>query len=1222
MEPSEKRIFLSYGHDHYAEVVVQLKADLEKHGYQVWFDLDRLKAGTNWEAYIEEGIDWVCAAQENGHFVIVMTPHSVRRPDGFCRREILRSQERKIQLIPILLAPCEAPISIAHLQHIDMRECLPFDKENLRYQKRVDELVEALEKRNLDNLGRQSLLQVAFKPIYFNKTIDDHHRHFVGRQWIINDIKNWLSDDNAAKVFWLAGLPGCGKTAIASWLGKEEPAVIATHLCKFTNKSSLDPVRFVKSLAYHLSTQLPDYSAALISKGLKELSSDSQKDAGTIADDFIVKLLPPNEKRRIIVIDGLDEATINGTNPFTRLIKNHLINTPQWLRIFVTSRIEPEIQYDLQGFKAKILDTSAKENQADARQYIKDKITLTADYSDQKRLIEQKLLEDSEGSFLYLDLVRKEHHTGLINLEDIINLPMGVGGKYSQFFDRQFNDTDTYKTILKPALSVIFAAREPIKIEVLAQLLKWSEDQAYDCCATLGSMFVDDQGYCQAFHKSLLEWIIDRKKAGPYRINPADGEHLIATQGLSILQDSPENMPVYLIKHLPSHLSSMEQGEIKIVNLLLNFDWLSLKLEQTDIFSVLADFELLTNSDNQSVKLVESALRLSVKALVEDKAQLSSQLVGRLMSYSIPEISELLNKAGKWNKQLWLQPLTPTLNPPGTNLVTQLDEPSGYIRKIAISDNTERVAYAVNDEQNNVAAKVKLWNVRENNPPTTLSDLSTTALALSADGSTLAIAHEGRVSIFDVSDTEKSQLLSFDTNTKIIEQICFFSTNKLSVLAKPGEIQTWVISDNDAEKIETFKLPQEFYYEISNKTTAYAPQKHRLFTGAGFISAQQFDEWDVLSESVHNSTKLGRFWSLAISPDCKSLVIEKKSLEIEVWKKHGNEYSCLCELGGHGFVLSDLAVTTTGSHVLSATPSEIKLWNTKPGLPRSIKPRSEDYINKLAISIDGKSGLAKTSKDNWKSINIVQRNLSASNLPQNTHLMNKYYDSAKLMLATPEGLLFKENNKVIETPIAGDTIAITQDGENAITASGDDCIVWNIDTRRIHTRITNCIDSTFKVVAVYPDGKHLATSIGNPSCVMLWDLKNGKLIGKLTGATWYIDCLTVASTVYGLRVVGGSRDKIVRVWDPEQEQPLLELKGHTYTISDVQVLQGGELLASCGGDNTLRLWDLETGECLNVYTADAWLMSCVVTPDGEQILASDMGNNLHFLEIVDKNSTY
>ena len=43
------RIFLSYGHDNYALLASRIKRDLEALGHEVWFDVERLKPGGDWE---------------------------------------------------------------------------------------------------------------------------------------------------------------------------------------------------------------------------------------------------------------------------------------------------------------------------------------------------------------------------------------------------------------------------------------------------------------------------------------------------------------------------------------------------------------------------------------------------------------------------------------------------------------------------------------------------------------------------------------------------------------------------------------------------------------------------------------------------------------------------------------------------------------------------------------------------------------------------------------------------------------------------------------------------------------------------------------------------------------------------------------------------------------------------------------------------------------------
>src|SRR6266852_4450021 len=99
------RIFLSYGRDQHTAFALRLKSDLELRGHQVWFDLDRLKPGADWERRIDDALDSVSA--DRGKFLILLTPHSVRRPGGYCLNELARACSRQLPVIPLMLSTVE-----------------------------------------------------------------------------------------------------------------------------------------------------------------------------------------------------------------------------------------------------------------------------------------------------------------------------------------------------------------------------------------------------------------------------------------------------------------------------------------------------------------------------------------------------------------------------------------------------------------------------------------------------------------------------------------------------------------------------------------------------------------------------------------------------------------------------------------------------------------------------------------------------------------------------------------------------------------------------------------------------------------------------------------------------------------------------------------------------------------------------------------------------------
>ncbi len=68
----------------------------------------------------------------------------------------------------------------------------------------------------------------------------------------------------------------------------------------------------------------------------------------------------------------------------------------------------------------------------------------------------------------------------------------------------------------------------------------------------------------------------------------------------------------------------------------------------------------------------------------------------------------------------------------------------------------------------------------------------------------------------------------------------------------------------------------------------------------------------------------------------------------------------------------------------------------------------------------------------------------------------------------------------------------------------------------------------------------------------------------------------------GTRVLSGSNDRTVRLWDVETGRCLRVLEGHTATVNGVAWSADRRHALSGSGDHTVRLWDVETGRCLRV----------------------------------------
>ena len=119
--------------------------------------------------------------------------------------------------------------------------------------------------------------------------------------------------------------------------------------------------------------------------------------------------------------------------------------------------------------------------------------------------------------------------------------------------------------------------------------------------------------------------------------------------------------------------------------------------------------------------------------------------------------------------------------------------------------------------------------------------------------------------------------------------------------------------------------------------------------------------------------------------------------------------------------------------------------------------------------------------------------------------------------------------------------------------------------------------------------------------IRLWNPQTGKLKGTLTGHTADIPGLMFSPD--GQTLVSASRDRSIRLWNPQNGKLKKTLTGYTDWINPVAFSPDGQTLA-CGRRNTIRLWDMQTGEYKNVLEGHTLhILSVAFSPDG-QTLAS------------------
>ena len=85
----------------------------------------------------------------------------------------------------------------------------------------------------------------------------------------------------------------------------------------------------------------------------------------------------------------------------------------------------------------------------------------------------------------------------------------------------------------------------------------------------------------------------------------------------------------------------------------------------------------------------------------------------------------------------------------------------------------------------------------------------------------------------------------------------------------------------------------------------------------------------------------------------------------------------------------------------------------------------------------------------------------------------------------------------------------------------------------------------------------------------------------------------------GRRIVSGSEDRTVAVWDLEAGSANPPAHGHQGWVRSVAVSPDGRRIVSGSKDKTVAVWDLETGTQIHRLTGhQGWVSSVAVSPDG------------------------
>ncbi|XP_076910071.1 DENN domain and WD repeat-containing protein SCD1-like isoform X2 [Bidens hawaiensis] len=125
---------------------------------------------------------------------------------------------------------------------------------------------------------------------------------------------------------------------------------------------------------------------------------------------------------------------------------------------------------------------------------------------------------------------------------------------------------------------------------------------------------------------------------------------------------------------------------------------------------------------------------------------------------------------------------------------------------------------------------------------------------------------------------------------------------------------------------------------------------------------------------------------------------------------------------------------------------------------------------------------------------------------------------------------------------------------------------------------------------------------GSTDCtIKIWDpsLRGNELRATLKGHTRSVRAI---SSDRG-KIVSGSDDHYVLVWDKQTTQLLEELKGHDAVVSCARMLSGERVLTAAY-DGTVKMWDVRTDTCVATVGRSSSAVLCMEYDDSTGVLAA------------------
>lgn len=452
-------------------------------------------------------------------------------------------------------------------------------------------------------------------------------------------------------------------------------------------------------------------------------------------------------------------------------------------------------------------------------------------------------------------------------------------------------------------------------------------------------------------------------------------------------------------------------------------------------------------------------------------------------------------------------------------------------------------------------------------------------------------------------------------HTKRVNSVCFSSDGK------------WLVSGSSdcAWKVWDLRTRKELWTASTDSpvfSVALNPDNTRLATGSGDAFVRL---WDVATKKVLLTLNphSGPVKSVVFSPDGNHLAslslpnwetARRAKAAIKIWDAASGQELWTVSLlerstwSSNSLSSSSLAFSPDGKRLVGVggEGQSVNLWDTKTGqetLPPLLPPlKPGKYVDSVAYSPDGKRIVtagdstvtlwdAGTGQKSWT------KNISPGSSGWEVSSLAFSPDSTRIICGKLNGgpILDAATGDTICTLRVASNVAFSPDSariasNNSLSDYANEINVWEAVQPPLSLEGFTGHKEVVNSVAFSPDGKRLVSGSGDKT-VKVWDATTGQEVMTLTGHTGGI--YKVSFNHDGTRIVSASKEVIV--WDAATAQKKWTRIGGIVAFSPdlkwvAMVINGA-----------LQVCNMDTGQELHTFTLPKYFRTVAIIVNGKRV---------------------